>query len=703
MTHLLEVKNLTTQFKVDGNIVQAVDDISYYIDEGEIVGLVGESGCGKSVSQLSVLQLIPTPPGRIVGGQVIFEGVDLLKFKADSEPMRAIRGGKIGMIFQEPMTSLNPVLTIGQQIIEALVLHLKMDQASARERAVELIKLVGIPDASQRIDDYPHQFSGGMRQRVMIAMALSCNPRLLIADEATTAVDVTTQAQLLEILRDLVKQFNTSLLIVTHNLGVVARCAQRIYVMYAGRIVESGTSKEIFANPRHPYTVGLLKSVPRLDEPKGRRLVPIVGMPPSLINRPPMCAFLPRCSRRVEKCQREPWPPLERVDDQHYVSCYVDTQPTVIPSEVAEALNAVKGKNLVRGNETLRSAQGDKPSEQRLRVEERATDARQLPDDTLLEVKNLKMYFPVTRGLLRRQVADVKAVDGISFKLKRGETLGLVGESGCGKTTTGRCVLRLYRPTGGRIFFEGQDISELPKSKVRPLRRKMSLIFQDPYGSLNPRQSARDIVGEPLKIHHLVHSNREYLDRVAELFRMVGLNPGLADRVPHEFSGGQRQRIGIARALACEPSLIVCDEPISALDVSIQAQIINLLDELRQGHQGLTYLFIAHDLSVVRHISDRVAVMYLGRIVEMTDCRSCYADPLHPYTRALLSAVPIPDPFVEERRERIILKGDVPSPLNPPTGCPFHPRCPIALADCRHEVPALRDVGGGHAVACIRV
>lgn len=324
-------------------------------------------------------------------------------------------------------------------------------------------------------------------------------------------------------------------------------------------------------------------------------------------------------------------------------------------------------------------------------------------DDQILEVKDLRMYFPVTRGLLRRKVADVKAVDGVSFDLKRGETFGLVGESGCGKTTLGRCIIRLYEPTGGQILFEGEDISSLPDKATRPIRRHMALIFQDPYSSLDPRQSAGSIVGEPLKIHNMVSSQSEYKERVERLFRLVGLDPSMMDRYPHEFSGGQRQRIGVARALACEPSLVVCDEPISALDVSIQAQIINLLEELQEGLRGLTYLFIAHDLSVVRHISDRVAVMYLGRIVEMTQSRMLYQDPLHPYTRALLSAVPIADPFVDKDRERIILKGEVPSPLNPPSGCSFHPRCFLAMPECSQAVPPLRDVGSGHQVACIRV
>ncbi len=674
MTILLEVRDLKTQFHTDAGLVKAVDGVSFHINKGEIVGLVGESGCGKSVSQLSVMQLIPSPPGKIAQGEVIFEGHDLLKYAANGPKMRAVRGAKIAMIFQEPMTSLNPVASINQQLNETMELHLGMSPSAARQRSVELLKMVGISDAETRIDDYPHQFSGGMRQRVMIAMGVSCNPKLLIADEPTTALDVTTQAVLLELMKDMVERFNAALVIVTHNLGVVARYAKRIYVMYAGRVVESGTTQEIFAHPCHPYTIGLIKCIPRLDEARCRKLVPIEGLPPNLVGMPPTCAFLPRCPYRVDQCYNEPWPPLTVVHEQHEVSCFVDMQ----------------GK----ANELLRSPALSISSVKALSSNE---------NDVVLEAKNLKMYFPVTRGLMRKKVAYIKAVDDVSFKIRKGETMGLVGESGCGKTTTGRCVLRLYEPTSGTILFQGRDILRLPQEEIRKMRIKMSLIFQDPYGSLDPRQSAGSIVGEPLIVHRMVKSKGEYRDRVEELFRIVGLDPCLTERVPHEFSGGQRQRIGIARALACEPDLIICDEPISALDVSIQAQIINLLQQLKEGLKSLSYLFIAHDLSVVRHISDRVAVMYLGHIVEVTNADELYQNPLHPYTKALLSAVPIADPFVEEKRKRILLKGEVTSLLNPPAGCSFHQRCSMAIPECSITVPPLRDIGNNHEVACIRV
>ena len=684
MAVLLDVKNLRTQFQTDSGLVKAVDGVSYHIDESEIVGLVGESGCGKSVSQLSVLQLIPSPPGKIVDGEILFEGRDLRTMEANGPEIRRIRGGRISMIFQEPMTSLNPVMTIGNQIGEMVELHLGMDGQAARRRSVELLKMVGIPGAESRVDDYPHQFSGGMRQRVMIAIALSCNPRMVIADEPTTALDVTMQALLLETMTEMVKQFNASLVIVTHNLGVVARYAHRIHVMYAGRIVEAGTTKAIFGNPRHPYTIGLLNAVPRLDEKKGRRLLPIIGMPPNLINMPPTCAFLPRCPYSLDRCRTDVWPELSSAGDEHFVSCYASEQRIKEPP-VHPSVYVMPEANFLATAVAAASSSTPTPT-----------------DDAVVEVKDLKMYFPLIRGVMQKKVGDVKALDGVSFTISRGETLGLVGETGCGKTTTGRCVLRLYKPTSGQIKFEGTDITTMPERKLKPIRRKMSLIFQDPSDSLDPRQSAGSIVGEPLTVHHVVSGRSEHRDRVEYLFRLVGLDPCMQDRVPHEFSGGQRQRLAVARALASEPSLIVCDEPISALDVSIQAQIINLLQELKEGLKGLTYLFVAHDLSVVRHISDRIAVMYLGRIVELAEASALYGNPQHSYTKALLSAVPIPDPFVEERRSRIMLKGEIPSPLDPPDGCGFHPRCPNSTRVCELEVPGLCDTGEGHLVACHR-
>jgi peptide/nickel transport system ATP-binding protein len=688
MSVLLKVENLQTQFMTERGLVKAVDGVSYDIHEGEIVGLVGESGCGKSVSQLSLMQLIPSPPGKIVGGKAIFEGQDILQLDANGEGIRAVRGGKIAMIFQEPMTSLNPAMTISRQLGEVMQLHLNIDAKVARDRSVELLRLVGIPDAERRVDDYPHQFSGGMRQRVMVAMAVSCNPRLIIADEPTTALDATIQAQLLELLKDIVTKFNTAMVMVTHNLGIVARYAQRINVMYAGRIIESGTVKEIWDNPLHPYTISLLQCVPKL----GQKLAPIEGSPPHLINMPPTCPFLPRCRYVTDVCEREPWGVLVHVEGQHYVACSVDTR-----TACASATPGLSARISV-------SSAPDQEGESACfdtALKERSMKEPQ--KDIVLDVRNLQMYFPVTRGLLRTKIADVKAVDGVSFKIRRGETLGLVGESGCGKTTVGRCAQRIYRPTAGEILFEGQDVARLPSSKTKALKRRMSVVFQDPYGSLNPRMNAGNIVGEPLKVHHLVSNKKEYTEKIDQLFLMAGLDPSMTDRFPHEFSGGQRQRIAIARALAGDPSLIICDEPISALDVSIQAQIINLLQELQDRKAGLTYMFISHDLLAVQYISTRVAVMYLGRIVEVANSMELYENTLHPYSKALLSAVPVPDPHIEEGRERIILEGDVPSPLNPPVGCNFHTRCPIAIPECKDAIPPLREIGSGHEVACIRV
>ena len=667
---LLEVEDLRTHFFTDEGVVKAVDGVSFHIDEGETLGLVGESGCGKSVSALSLMRLVPDPPGRIVAGSVKFEGRDILAL-SETE-MRYVRGGRMAMVFQEPMTSLTPVLTIERQITEALELHKAMTRRAATTRAVELLEMVGIPAPEDRLHNYPHQLSGGQLQRVMIAIALSCDPRLLIADEATTALDVTIQEQILDLMKSLTSQLGTALLIITHNLGVVARYADRVNVMYAGKMVETGPAEELYGSPKHPYTVGLLDSVPRLDEPVGTRLVPIEGEIPDLTELPSGCAFRPRCRWAIDRCVNEE-PPLQEIATLRRSACWESERVNRSGRGVITKINPAA--------EETGSATGDRP---------------------LLEVTDLAVHFPVTRGFIfERRVGSIKAVDGISFTIKPRDTFGLVGESGSGKTTTGRAIIQLTRPTSGRVSFEGTELTELGGTRLRSVRRKIGMVFQDSYGALNPRMPAGKIVGEPIRAHRLHSSGREYDRMVADLFEAVGLNRSMVSRYPHEFSGGQRQRIGVARALASRPSFIICDEPVSALDVSIQAQIINLLEDL-QTEYGVAYLFIAHDLSVVRHISDRVAVMYLGKIVEIADSSELYANPRHPYTIALMSAVPIPDPVVEKTRRRIMLEGDIPSPLNAPVGCVFSTRCPLADDTCRNEMPPTREISPGHLIACFK-
>ncbi len=674
MEHLIEVKNLHVEFKQSKGTLKAVNGVSYYLDPGEIVAFVGESGSGKSVTQYSGLQLIAMPPGKITDGEILFEGKNLLSYGQNSVEMQQIRGGKIGVVFQEPMTSLNPVMTIGKQLTESIELHLKMNKKEARNRAAELLAKVGIPDAESRLDAYPHQFSGGMRQRIVIAMALACNPKLLIADEATTALDVTTQAQILDLMQDIVKESNTALVMVTHNLSIVARYAHRVYVMYAGEIVEHGTTEQIFKNPCHPYTIGLMNAIPGLKDQKDRKLIPIAGYVKNLIDREDRCAFDERCPYMQNECMGKSAPCLREVEGEpgHFAACHrVITRNSKVARSFEEMSRVYKEKD----SHTL--AESDK----------------------ILQVKDLRVYFPIYKGLIKKKVAEIKAVDGVSFDIYKGETFGLVGESGCGKSTVARTVLRLNQITDGQIIFDGKDITRLNDSKIRRFRRDMSMIFQDPYGSLDPRQRAGDIVMEPMKNFHMGLTKAEMDRRVDELFQLVGLNPDYRERVPHEFSGGQRQRLVIARALSTNPSFIVCDEAISALDVSIQAQIINLLEELQEKLK-LTYLFIAHDLSVVRHISDRVAVMYLGQLVEVADWDSLYSNPLHPYTRSLLEAVPIPDPSVEKTRVRQNIKGEVPSPMHRPSGCAFYTRCQYATEKCKVQMPVLREQSEGHKVAC---
>jgi len=658
---LLSVEGLCVEFATSRGTLRAVDGVSWSIRPGEILALVGESGCGKSVSALAIMRLLAKPAGRVAGGRIMFEGRDLLSLPEGD--MREIRGRDIAMIFQEPMTSLNPVLTIGLQIMEPLTIHLGMSEEQARARAVELLGLVGIPDAERRLEQYPHQFSGGMRQRVMIAIGLACNPKLIIADEPTTALDVTIQAQILELMKDLASRLNIALVVITHNLGIVARYADRVAVMYAGRKVEEAEAGALFATPRHPYSAGLLASVPRLDRPRAERLETIEGLPPNLLTPPQGCRFAPRCPHRAPVCDADPVP-VEK--DGRYVACH-------------------------RVDEIVRVAAVIRP----LPPPDKSAPA-------LLTVRGLKKHFRISTGTLGTSHATIRAVEDVSFTVPKGQTLGLVGESGCGKTTVGRTILRLEEATGGTIDFDGVDITHAGRAEMKALRRRIQVIFQDPFSSLNPRMTIGGIIQEALLVHKRVPNARTARERTGELLVRVGLFAEMAERYPHQLSGGQRQRVGIARALAMEPDFIVCDEPVSALDVSIQGQIINLLDGL-QRDLGLTYLFIAHDLAVVRHISHRIVVMYLGRVMEMADRDDLYAAPLHPYTKALLDAAPIPDPVVERARAPRALGGEIPSPLSPPSGCVFHTRCPLASAECRAEIPALREVRPGQFAACIKV
>jgi peptide/nickel transport system ATP-binding protein len=663
---VLEIEDLHVHFVTSHGTVRAVEGLSYAVRPGEMVAIVGESGSGKSVSALAVMRLLPPNTARIMNGSIRFEGRSLLNL--DEEEMRKIRGRNISMIFQEPMTSLNPVLTIGLQIKEPLLIHMGMTEEEADARAIELLTLVGITDPASRLAQYPHQLSGGMRQRVMIAIGLACNPKLLIADEPTTALDVTIQAQILELMKDLSRRLGVAVIIITHNLGIVARYADRVNVMYAARLVESGTAEMVFGAPRHPYTRGLLNAVPRLDRGRSMKLATIEGAPPNLLNPPDGCRFRPRCRFAIEECKAVP--PLVEVEPRHLAACF----------RVGE-IEAIDRSDL---------------------QDEAAHDAGSGTADAgeaMLDIRHAKKFFPVGGGFLRGAGKLVRAVNDVSLTVRRGETVGLVGESGCGKSTLGRLVLRLDDPTEGEILFDGIDLAPLKRREMTDVRRKMQVIFQDPYSSLNPRMTVGQIIGEPMRVHNILPKNR-IEPRVAELLQLVGLYPYMALRYPHELSGGQRQRVGIARALAVEPRVIVCDEAVSALDVSIQGQVINLLENL-QKQLGLTYLFIAHDLAVVRHISTRVAVMYLGRIVELANSDELFANPKHPYTQALLAAAPIPDPVVERARPRTIIKGELPSPLNPPAGCVFHPRCPKATEICKQGVPATRTVGPDHLAACV--
>lgn len=649
---ILEINDLNVSFPSEDGTVHAVRGVNLTVQPGEVLGLVGESGSGKSVTSLAVMGLLDESAK--VTGSVKLHGTEILG-RSDAW-MSKIRGKRVAMVFQDPLSALTPVYTVGDQIVEALTIHKKMSKEKAHERAIELLDLVGIPNPEVRFKAFPHEFSGGMRQRVMIAIAIANDPDLIIADEPTTALDVTIQAQILDLLKKAQHETKAAVLIITHDLGVVAGMADRVAVMYAGRCVESGSVDDIFYRSSMPYTIGLLGSLPRPDQDASEPLASVEGNPPSVLKEPTGCPFAPRCPIATDVC-----------------------------------LNGEPSLRTSPGSETI--AQGDEHLVACARAEEivsngwKHSDTYPIPDafsappadqdrnkrEEVLNVEGLVKYFPLMKGaIFKRRVGTVHAVDQVSLDIREGETLALVGESGSGKTTTLLEVLNLQKPQDGTIVVFGKDCAKMSSKQRREVREDLQVVFQDPMASLDPRMPISDIIAEPLKYNHYPKDKIE--ERIEELMTLVGLEPAHLNRYPRHFSGGQRQRIGIARALALRPRLLVLDEPVSALDVSIQAGVINLLEELR-AKLKLSYLFVAHDLSVVRHIADRVAVMYLGKIVEIGAVQEVFDRPRHPYTQALLSAIPIPDPAKERTRERVLLEGDLPSPANPPSGCRFRTRC----------------------------
>jgi peptide/nickel transport system ATP-binding protein len=675
MPPVLQITDLSTHIQLTKSVVQAVGNVDLTIEPGEALGLVGESGCGKSMTGLSIMGLLP-PGGAIVGGSIKLDGRELVGL-SDQE-MRTIRGNDVAMIFQDPLTSLDPTKTVGYQVAEPVRLHTGASKAAAMARAIEVLGLVGLPRPAERLGDYPHQLSGGLRQRVMIAMALSCEPRLLIADEPTTALDVTIQAQILALLHDLKDRLGMAMLLITHDMGVIAGHADRVQVMYAGRMVEVAETATLFRRMRHPYTHALLASIPRLNASSAQRLLSIGGLPPDLAHPPDGCRFAPRCSRATDKCRSQE-PPLVGETPEHLFSCWH-------PVDGPAGAGAADGTNARAQAVTARPAGPDR---------EDAAPA----GTSLLEVRDLVKEFPVTAGLiLQRKVASVHAVSDVSFSVRAGETFGLVGESGCGKTTIGRVVTALERPNSGAVLLGGQDISALSGGELRRKRRDLQLMFQDPYSSLDPRMRVGSIIREPLTIQH-VGTRQQQDRRVFELLDEVGLPRHAVERYPHEFSGGQRQRIGLARALTLSPKVIVADEPVSALDVSIRAQVLNLMKRLQADH-GLTYIVISHDLGVVKYMADRIGVMYLGKLVEMGSADDIYQRAAHPYTAGLIEAIPIPDPALAKARKGAGIKGELPSPVHPPSGCRFRTRCPFAQDLCTEQEPQLRSFGPGHVAAC---
>jgi peptide/nickel transport system ATP-binding protein len=659
---LLQVSDLQITYRLRTSSVIAVDDTSFSIDAGECVGIVGESGCGKTTIGMSIMRLLAVN-GHVTGGEIEFDGQDLTKLS--DRDMRKVRGNTVALIPQDPMTSLHPVTRIGNQIAEGYRIHRGGSKAQAFERALEVLKMVEMPNPEERLRQYPFELSGGLRQRVMIAMALVCEPKLLIADEPTTALDVTIQAQILDVLDGLREKYSMATMLITHDMGVIAGRTDRVVVMYAGRKAEQGTTKDIFEHMHHPYTQALLSSVPKIDTASSSRLKSIPGLPPDLSKGIQGCRFAPRCRFATDEC-RETEPELTG-DDTHVFACY---HPV------------------------------DGPERLDVKVAASATQSASLSEAPgLLTVTDLVKDFPLrSNKIINREHKAVSAVAGVSFEVRQGETFGLVGESGCGKTTIGRLIVGLEEATAGTIRFEGRP-EGLGRQGTRIADAKLrQMMFQDPYASLNPRKRVGDVIAEPLEIQSDgTPSSRRKV--VLSLLDEVGLPAESISRYPHEFSGGQRQRIGFARALAVRPKMVIADEPVSALDVSIQAQILNLMQDLRTEH-GLSYIFISHDLAVVRYIANRIGVMYLGKLVEMGPADDVFSNPAHHYTQGLLDAVPIPDVLHARDRQANQVRGELPSAVDPPSGCRFRTRCPAADAQCAAEEPPFSHVSEGHIVAC---
>ena len=745
MAPVLDIQNLSTHIKLTSSVVQAVGNVDMQIDAGETLGVVGESGCGKSMTGLSIMGLLP-PGGSIVNGSVKLDGRELVGLK--DEELRRLRGNEIAMIFQDPLTSLDPTKTIGYQVAEPVRRHKGASKSQALDRALEVLNLVGLPRPKERLSDYPHQLSGGLRQRVMIAMALACEPKLLIADEPTTALDVTIQAQILALLKDLKDRLGMAMLLITHDMGVIAGNANRVNVMYAGRVVETAEAATLFEDMHHPYTQALLASIPRLHQDARKALHAIPGLPPDLAHLPQGCRFAARCPRATDKCRAEE-PPLSGKTFDHRFACWHPVDgPLVLtviggagpdavstglaaPDAVSMKEAAGDGAGLVADAQLADTPLADAPqtaqetqepapepavsgevmvvaaglevtADGRLEVTERKVEVTAADGSgvaPLLELHHLVKEFPITSGaILQRKVASVKAVSDVSFAVPAGTTFGLVGESGCGKTTIGKLIVALEKPSAGAITLNGEDVSKLRGADLRRKRRDLQLMFQDPQSSLDPRMRVGTIIAEPLAVQRL-GSKRAQRDRVFELLGEVGLPRNAVERYPHEFSGGQRQRIGLARALTVNPRLIVADEPVSALDVSIRAQVLNLMKRLQASH-GLTYIVISHDLAVVKYMADRIGVMYLGKMVELGSGEDIYQRAAHPYTAGLLATIPVPDPTTERAKSGAGIKGELPSPVNPPSGCRFRTRCPFVQERCAAEEPQLRSFGPGHLAAC---